>query len=171
MAIALGSNLGGRERHLRQAVSWLAELLADLAVGDLYESPPAEGASPPSYLNSAVTGLTRLAPEAVLSRLQELERRAGRRRGAAGAPRELDLDLLLYGSLERREPALTLPHPGLRRRDFVLAPLADVAPDWPLPPDGATVAECLRALRPDRSLRRRGWERAPEGSGRPGRGS
>lgn len=122
----------------------MAELLDRARLGPLYRSPPEEGPSLPSYLNTAVTGESDLAPEALLAIFKQLEWRAGRRPAERGAPRPLDLDLVLCGSLESRRPELTLPHPRLRRRPFVLEPLAALAPDWPVPPDGARVAELAR---------------------------
>lgn len=75
---------------------------------------------------------------------KRLEWCAGRRRAERDAPRPLDLDLVLYDSLESRRPELALPHPRARRRRFVLEPLAALAPEWPVPPDGATIAELVR---------------------------
>jgi 7,8-dihydro-6-hydroxymethylpterin-pyrophosphokinase len=76
-----------------------------------------------------------------------LERAAGRRHGVRFGPRPLDIDLLLYGDLRSSTPELTLPHPRLRERRFMLEPLAALAPDWPVPPDGVTVRELLQRVR------------------------
>lgn len=146
VAIALGSNLGDREARLATAISALSETLIDLRVGGLYESEPIGQASQPAYLNSVVVGRTRLGPEPLMAVLKFLERRAGRERGERWGPRPLDLDLLLHGEVRIVSPALTLPHPELRRRAFVLAPLADAAPALELPPDGALVDAVLAAL-------------------------
>lgn len=100
----------------------------------------------PDFLNTVVTGRTRLSAEELLAFLLRLERRFGRRRDFPGAPRTLDLDLLYLGRAQRRERAPLLPHPRLRERRFVLQPLADVAPDLALPPDGATPLELLATL-------------------------
>ena len=86
-----------------------------------------------------------------------LERAAGRRDGPRFGPRPLDVDLLIYGDERRDDPELTLPHPRLRERGFVLAPLAEIAPDLRLPPDGASVAELLARLGPVEGLERIGW--------------
>lgn len=91
-------------------------------------------------------GATAEAPERLIAFALELERRLGRAARDRDAPREIDVDLLFLGELERDSPRLVLPHPRLRRRRFVLAPLADLAPDLPLPPDGATPAELLARL-------------------------
>ncbi|MFQ5349334.1 MAG: 2-amino-4-hydroxy-6-hydroxymethyldihydropteridine diphosphokinase, partial [Thermoanaerobaculia bacterium] len=86
---------------------------------------------------------------------------AGRRAGPRHAPRRLDVDLLLYGDLRSDRPELTLPHPGLRQRRFVLAPLAEIAPDLRVPPDGATVAELLSGIGQEDQVRRIGWREPP----------
>lgn len=89
-----------------------------------------------------------------------LERLAGRRRGARLAPRELDVDLLLYGSRVSADPELTLPHPRLRQRRFVLAPLADLAPHLPIPPDGARVSDLLARVGQEGEVERLTWDLA-----------
>jgi 2-amino-4-hydroxy-6-hydroxymethyldihydropteridine diphosphokinase len=96
-------------------------------------------------------GETTLSPAALLAVLKALELTAGRRRASAASlprwgPRPLDIDLLLYGELQSDRPELTLPHPGLRTRRFVLEPLAEIAPHLPVPPDHRTVRELLAAL-------------------------
>lgn len=102
-------------------------------------------------------GSTALPPEAVLALAKALERAAGRRRGVRFGPRPLDVDLLLYGARTSSAPELTLPHPRLAERRFVLAPLAEIAPDWPVPPDGTTVAELLARLPGQDEVERIGW--------------
>lgn len=89
-----------------------------------------------------------LEPGELLALAKALELAAGRRRGARFGPRPLDVDLLLYGDLQSAAPELTLPHPRLRERRFVLEPLAEIAPDLPVPPDGARVRELLARLPP-----------------------
>jgi 2-amino-4-hydroxy-6-hydroxymethyldihydropteridine diphosphokinase len=100
----------------------------------------------PDYLNTAALGRTALPPDALLAIAKTLERRAGRRRGARFGPRPLDVDLLFYGDLQTTTPELTLPHPRLRERRFMLEPLAALAPGLRLPPDGATVRELLERV-------------------------
>lgn len=93
----------------------------------------------------------------MLAIAKALELAAGRRRGPRLGPRPLDLDLLLYGDLASEAPELTLPHPGLARRRFVLAPLTDLAPDLPVPPDGRTVADLLAACDDPSPIERIPW--------------
>jgi 2-amino-4-hydroxy-6-hydroxymethyldihydropteridine diphosphokinase len=124
-----------------------------LRVASLYRSravSPGSVAMPaqPDYLNTAALARTALPPDAVLAVAKALELAAGRTRGVRFGPRPLDVDLLLHDGLRRDDPELTLPHPRLRDRRFVLAPLAEIAPDLGVPPDGATVAELLARLGP-----------------------
>ena len=149
VASALGANLGERERQLQQAVDALRTVLDELAVSSFHDTAPVGVPLPhPNYLNAAVTGLTRLAPRALLARLLEIERMLGRARPHANAPRTMDLDLILYGNMRLDEPALTIPHPRFRDRAFVLAPLAEIAPGMVDPETGLTVEALLRRLAP-----------------------
>jgi len=107
------------------------------AVSDRPEDP---------YLNTVALGATRATPEALLAAAHEIEAALGRRRERPGGPRPIDLDLLFVEGESRSGAAIELPHPRLRERRFVLAPLADLAPDLALPPDGSTVRDLLAAL-------------------------
>jgi 7,8-dihydro-6-hydroxymethylpterin-pyrophosphokinase len=104
-------------------------------------------------------GSTGLAPEALLAVCKALERAAGRQRGLRFGPRPLDVDILLWGDRVSDRPELTLPHPRLRGRRFVLEPLAEIAPDLRVPPDGVTVSELLARLG-DQGVVRAGWSLA-----------
>lgn len=113
-----------------------------------YRTEPVSAFAQPDFLNTVVVGRSAAPPEELFEFAQRLEHELGRRRRWRDAPREIDLDLLAVGDLERATPTLRLPHPRLRERRFVLAPWADVAPDQKLPPDGATVRELLARLPP-----------------------
>ena len=144
VAIALGSNIGDRERHLRFAVERLATFLTDLRVSPLIETQP-QGVSPqPLFLNAAAVGDTTLGARRLLDALLAIERERGRTRPHSGAPRTLDLDLVLFGRDTIDEPGLTVPHPRFRNRRFVLEPLAAVAPAMIDPVTGLTVEELLQ---------------------------
>ena len=104
----------------------------------------------PSFLNAAVIGDTTLSAHELFHALQNIERAAGRQRPYPGAARTLDLDLILFGTTILREPELELPHPRFRERRFVLAPLAEIAPDLRDPVTSLTVAELLARLPPAR---------------------
>ena len=128
--IGLGANLGDRGAALRQAVMALGQLPGTqlLAVSSLYRSAPVD-ASGPDYLNAVAAIATTLAPRALLAQLQALEHAAGRLRPYRNAPRTLDLDVLLYGAVQQDDPTLTLPHPRMTERAFVLHPLHELAPE------------------------------------------
>ena len=148
-AIALGSNLGDRDAHLAWAVERLAEHLTDLRLSSILETEPVDVPEPqPPYLNAVAVGKTDLSAEALMRTLLDLERERGRTRLSARAPRTLDLDLILYDDLILNTDALTVPHPRFRERRFVLAPLADLAPNWKDPVTGKSVATLLAELGP-----------------------
>jgi 2-amino-4-hydroxy-6-hydroxymethyldihydropteridine diphosphokinase len=142
---------------LTGALGQLAAVLGPLRVASLYRSLPVSPVPQPDFLNTAALAFTSLAPEEVLALAKALELAAGRRRGARFGPRPLDIDLLLYGELRSEAPELTLPHPRLRQRRFMLEPLAEIAPDLPVPPDGATVAELLARVKDQPGMERIGW--------------
>jgi 2-amino-4-hydroxy-6-hydroxymethyldihydropteridine diphosphokinase len=128
--VALGSNLGDRRAHLEAAFAALAALPGTrlLARSALYETAPLGPAGQQDYLNAAAALSTTLAPLALLDALLSIEQTRGRVRRERWGPRTLDLDLLLHGDTVLRDPRLTLPHPAMLGRAFVLAPLHDVAP-------------------------------------------
>jgi 2-amino-4-hydroxy-6-hydroxymethyldihydropteridine diphosphokinase len=145
--IALGSNLGDRRRHLDSAVASLGALLADLRVSRVFETEPVDVVGPQGpFLNAAVAGEFEGTARELLATLLTLERQHGRERPHAGAARTLDLDLIFFGEERVEESGLVVPHPRFRDRRFVLAPLADVAPDWRDPVTGLTVRELLERL-------------------------
>jgi len=161
--VALGSNLGRREEHLRGGILALgAGGLAVTAVSSVWETEPVDGAGPTWFLNMVVRVATDLGPERVLEVLLDAERDRGRIRTRPNAPRELDLDLLLFGAERREGPALELPHPRLWSRRFVLAPLAEIAPDLVNPVSGRTVRQELAALGDAPAVRRVGPLALPE---------
>ena len=126
----------------------LEDCLGDLRVASLYRTAAVSPVPQPDYLNTAVLARTSLEPGELLALAKALELAAGRRPGVRFGPRPLDIDLLLYGGRQSSAPELTLPHPRLRERRFVLEPLAEIAPDLRVPPDGATVRELLARLPP-----------------------
>lgn len=127
--IGLGANLGEPVRALQQALAGLAAVPGTrlLGVSRFYRSAPVD-AGGPDFINAVAAVATRLVAPDLLAALQALELAAGRERPYRNAPRTLDLDLLLYGFARIDSPALTLPHPRLRERAFVLLPLAEIAP-------------------------------------------
>ena len=156
--LGLGSNLGDREGHLRAAIESLREGGVEVEeVSSTYETEPVgEVLSQPDFLNAAVRVRTDLEPEALLDRCKAIEAERGR---AMQAPRHssrpLDVDLLLLGDLEFSTERLTLPHPEVRSRRFVLVPLLELDPDLKLP-DGTRLADALAALGPGQRVERLG---------------
>lgn len=149
-AIALGANLPGRlgspAEALRFAVRGLRSRLEGVRVAPVFRTRPVSPIPQPDYLNSALVGFTDLDPLGLLALLKALERLAGRRPGPRLGPRPLDLDLLIHGPTVLRVPGLTVPHPGLPRRRFVLEPLSRIAPGLRVPPEGRTVEQLLETL-------------------------
>ena len=136
--LALGSNLGDRLGHLQAAVTALAgtEGVAVTGVSRVYETAPVGGPEQGPYLNAVVELTTDLTPGELLAVARRLENEAGRVRAERFGPRTLDVDVLLVGDERVDTPELTLPHPRMWERGFVLAPLADVAPDLVDLPEG-----------------------------------
>lgn len=148
VAIALGSNLGDRRSAIAFAVERIAPFVSGITVSRIVETEPeGEGlGDQPLYLNAVLVGETSLTARALLDALLGVERAFGRERPYRGAPRTLDLDLVLLGDEIIDEPGLQVPHPRFRERFFVLGPMAEVAPDLRDPVTGSSVGELLREL-------------------------
>lgn len=155
--LSIGSNVGLREEHLLEAVSWLDHEPSITLTGlsPLYETEPIGVLTTTPFVNAVVTIEFDGTPRRLLRFCLDLEERAGRE--GPGPDRSLDIDIILFDDILLQEPDLVIPHPRFRERLFVLVPMADVAPDLPLPPDGRSAREMAR------SGGARGWIRRISG--------
>jgi 2-amino-4-hydroxy-6-hydroxymethyldihydropteridine diphosphokinase len=151
-AIALGSNLdsrfGNREANLREAVRRVGELGEVQAVSSFHDTEPVGHVEQPRFLNGALLLETELAPVELMQALLGVERAMGREREGAVAkgPRLIDLDLLLYDDQVVKTEELTLPHPEMQERRFVIEPLVEIAPEWVHPVLGRTMRDLFAGL-------------------------
>jgi 2-amino-4-hydroxy-6-hydroxymethyldihydropteridine diphosphokinase len=147
VVVAFGSNLGDRHTAILDAAARVAVLCTDFRLSPIIETAPVGAAleNDPLYLNAVGVGESALSPRELFERLRAIEAAAGRERPYPGAPRTLDLDLILAGAQLIDEPDLQVPHPRFRDRLFVLEPLAAMAPDLIDPMTGLTIKELLRA--------------------------
>lgn len=155
--LSLGANLGNREGNLRAAIGELpAAGVRVERVSSLYETEPVDYREQPWFLNCVVEGETEVPAEELLRRLREIEVRMGSKKEFAKGPRLLDIDILLYGDERIGTEDLQVPHPRMLQRKFVLAPLAEIAPELRHPSWAADVRELLRVT-PDQSQIRK-WK-------------
>ena len=138
--LGLGSNLGDRERNIAQALELLGERGRVVAVSSFYETDPV-GLTGPLFLNAVCSFVTELGPHELLSFIKGIEARLGRKAGPVSRP--VDIDILIYGELVMKSEALTIPHPRLAERTFVLVPLAELAPELVVPGRGEKVSQLL----------------------------
>lgn len=142
--LGLGANIGNREDNLRLALRWLSERCDIIAVSSLYRSPAMvlEGADPgPDFRNAVAEVETELSPTELLHFVKEIEWRIGRRPAPRWSARPIDIDILLFGDEVVESDALTIPHPFIAQRNFVLLPLAELASDLTHPKLGITIGE------------------------------
>lgn len=161
-AVAIGSNRrhgrhGTPARVVSAAVLALQEAGLKIAARSAIRATPAFGGAGRAFANAAVIVGTSLEPAALLALLKRIERRFGRLPGRRWGPRVLDLDILLWSRGGYADDALAVPHPALATRDFVLQPLAEIAPDWRVPPSGRTVRHLRTRLRRANPVDRPGW--------------
>ncbi len=158
--IGLGSNLGDREANLNKAISMLSQNSPVITVSSIFQTEPEVCKDQPDFLNSVACIDTDHAAVELLKTLNSIERQMGRERPYAGAPRVIDLDLLIFGGDIISQPGLDVPHPRLHLRVFVLAPMAEIAPDFVHPVLHKSMKELLIALKPGYRIEK--WERTKD---------
>jgi len=144
--LGLGSNLGDRRQNLAQAVELLSQQVAVEQLSSVYETEPVGYDEQPLFLNAACRISTELTPEELLGLAKEIETKLGRAPGFPNAPRPIDIDILFYDDEVVRSQELTIPHPRLAERAFVLVPLVEIAPELIHPENGRTVRHLLNDL-------------------------
>jgi 2-amino-4-hydroxy-6-hydroxymethyldihydropteridine diphosphokinase len=148
--LSLGSNLGDRAANLRHAIRRLETLGSILAISSFYETEPVDVEQPqPWFVNCAAELETELSPQQLLAATLALEQSMGRKRREKKGPRIIDIDIVLFDGLIVNTPELTIPHPAMHHRRFVLAPLAEIAPNALHPEIKRTVHDLLSELPPD----------------------
>jgi 2-amino-4-hydroxy-6-hydroxymethyldihydropteridine diphosphokinase len=146
--LSLGSNVGARSVQMEMAISRLEELGRVKAVSSFYETEPVEVTAQPVFLNCVVALDTELQPQQFMRAVLDIEREMGRRRTQDKGPRTIDIDILLFGNARIDTPELTVPHPAMHQRRFVLEPLTEIAPDVRHPVLRKTAKELRKALEP-----------------------
>lgn len=144
--LALGANLGDREKNLHEAIARLAPFVDIASTSSIYETEPVGVREQPWFLNLVVRGTTTLSPVDLLRRVKKIEIEMGRSEGIRFGPRPIDIDILFYDRLIELSPALTIPHPRLHERAFVLIPLAEIAPDFVHPRFRLRIRDLLAGL-------------------------
>jgi len=152
--LSLGSNVGDRAANLNTAIDRLRAFGEVVAVSSCYETEPVEFTAQPWFLNCAVTLDTEKTPGQLLSGILDIEQQLGRRRGQQKGPRILDIDILLFGDSIVEDAGLTIPHPAMQERRFVLEPLAEIAPDVLHPILKRSIRELRDALPPGQAVRK-----------------
>jgi 2-amino-4-hydroxy-6-hydroxymethyldihydropteridine diphosphokinase len=152
--LSLGSNLGDRAANLREAIQRLADLGNVVTASSFYETEPVELTAQPWFLNCVVKLDTEKMPRQLISAILSLEQSMGRQRKQKKGPRIIDIDILLFGSSVIEIPSLTIPHPKLHERRFVLEPLAEIAPDARHPVFKRSMRELRDALPPGQTVKR-----------------
>lgn len=152
--IALGSNVGDRAAHVRRAAGLLSGAGTVTGLSSLYLTEPVGKRDQAPFINAVAAVATRLPPDDLLAVCRSIEARLGRERAERWGPRTIDLDILLYGDLTVHTEQLTIPHPRMAERRFVLEPLAEIAPGAVHPVLRRTAAELLQGLRDPHAVKR-----------------
>jgi 2-amino-4-hydroxy-6-hydroxymethyldihydropteridine diphosphokinase len=141
--LGLGTNLGDRQENLLTAVDLLSPKVSVLAQSPIYQTPPWGYTDQADFLNQVIKAETKLRPTALLRYLKKIEKRVGRTATFRWGPREIDIDILFYADRVIKRKKLTIPHPRVHQRAFMLVPLADLSPELHHPVSGKTIAQLL----------------------------
>ena len=148
--LGIGSNLGDRQANMKKALKLLSDTLQIELASSIYETEPVGYVEQPMFLNAVCRGQTELGPMQLLSLLKGIEISLGRVSSFPNAPRTIDLDIIFYGSMIMQTPELTIPHPRLEERAFVLIPFLEIAPDLRHPISGESIEDLVARVQ--------GWE-------------
>lgn len=144
--LALGSNVGDKQHHIQKAIELLHAHVASITQAPLYETKPVGYQKQDNFLNTAIQGDTDLSPQALLTFVKQIEKYVGRITRFRWGPREVDIDILLYDDRVHHDETLEIPHPRMHMRDFVLRPLADLAPELTHPVFKKPISQLLEEI-------------------------
>lgn len=144
--LGLGSNVGDKKQNLEKTISKLRERISDIKVSKFYETEPWGYTEQDKFLNAAICGKTSLSPSELLEFIKLVENKIGRIKRFKWGPREIDIDMLFYDDLVYKDKSITIPHPFLQEREFVLKPLVDLAPNFVHPVFKETVGQLYERI-------------------------
>lgn len=152
VALALGSNMHNPRAQLINAIELLTEIIDDMKVASIYKSSPQSFTHQEDFYNTCISGYTTLQPEELLATIKKTEKLLGKQENFVNGPRVIDIDIIFFENLQYKKLFLTIPHPRLIKRDFVLQPLAEINADWLHPEFNQTIKQLLNNLPDDQKF-------------------